>query len=304
MNFLHGADPTIQPGNWAALPLRIITGLIFIYYGVDKLFNNGQWTGMNANFFTAVGLPFPELNQMAIGALELGGGLALLAGFMVKFFGIQLAGSMIVAMITVGDFQLEGILFAMAVAIFLLGAGPLSLDRVLGALRLPRPLQRLCLADANPFWGPAGWGALPLRVALGLISSGLGIAQLFVDSPSTGIHASTLTITVGAMLLIGGVLVLAGLLTKPAALIVFLALLIGAGSDGTLGALPGALIDFVTKGTTSTLASYFVLLPLLLSALSLIMLGAGPLSVDYGVQRTLARRPNRLDSDPAVSYGT
>src|SRR3954467_13156263 len=155
--------PTIQPGNWAALPLRLVGGLIFAYYGYDKLFNGAQATGMDAGFFRDLGIPFPELNVVLIGLLELFGGLALVAGSFTKVFAFFMVGNMVVAMLTAHDYPFEGTLCVISLALVLLGGGPASLDNVLRHLgALPRPLRTFfgAMADAAP--RDAGWGATPL----------------------------------------------------------------------------------------------------------------------------------------------
>ena len=126
-----GAVPLVQPGSWSALPLRLVTGLIFIAYGADKLFNNSANFGMNAAFFQALGIPFPDFQVVFIGALEFFGGIALIVGLFSKVFGLLLTINMIVALLTSGNYYLEGPMAAMSLSIFLQGAGPLSLDYLL-----------------------------------------------------------------------------------------------------------------------------------------------------------------------------
>src|SRR5437773_895126 len=88
--FTRGADPMFASAGWAAVPLRIITGVIFVWYGFDKLFQNGEGTGTGLALFRSLGIPFPEFQVVAIGSLELVGGLALLAGVLTKLWAFLL----------------------------------------------------------------------------------------------------------------------------------------------------------------------------------------------------------------------
>ncbi len=279
-NLSQGAEPTIRPGNWAALPLRLVSGLIFAYYGADKLFLNAQYTGMDASFFAALGIPFPELNVVLIGALEFFGGLALVGGFLTKLFAFLMIGNMGVAMLTSQNFIIEGPLFAMAVALLLYGAGPLSLDALLGRSRLPG--HGIFNANAVLTARPAGWGSLPLRVATSLVFLSWGLDKL-LGSATPG----TVDLVAGGIALVSAGMLVAGLLTKPFAL---------------LSLIP-VLIDIAGQGTLDVRA-YFVDAPMLAMLLAIFLAGAGPFSLDYVVGATLGRsRSDTTAADPAINYG-
>lgn len=278
----QGAAPTIRPGNWAALPLRVISGLIFAYYGADKLFLNTQNTGMDSSFFAALGIPFPELNVVLIGALEFFGGLALVAGSFTKLFAFLMIGNMGVALITSQNFIIEGPLFAIAVALLLYGAGPLSLDALLARSRLPALLRGVFNANVVPTLRPDGWGSLPLRLAVSLVFLSWGLGKLL----STPTPAST-DMVLGALELICAGMLVAGLLTKPFAL---------------LGLIP-VLVDIAAQGTTDVRA-YFVNGPLLAMLVAIFLSGAGPFSLDYVVGATLGRsRIDNATADAPIPYG-
>jgi putative oxidoreductase len=282
--FTRGAEPTIQPGNWAALPLRIVAGLIFIYYGADKLFLNSVNTGMDANFFRAIGIPFPELNVVMIGMLEFFGGLALLGGLLTKLFAFFQMMNMLVALITSGNYILEGPLFLMAMALILFGGGPLSLDAILGRMRLPNWLGRLFRANASPTLGAASWGSTPLRLGAGLVFLGYGLSNTF------GSSAGTTDVIVGVLELLGGLAILAGVGTKPFALLLAL---IAAGILATR--IAPAAFNIQTYIQEATL---FCVLGM---ALAIVIAGAGPVSVDY-VLGAAGRNHTEPDRDPVISY--
>ncbi len=66
---------------------RLMIGLPFAMSGLGKLASYGATTGM----ISAVGLPFPPLAFAVAVAVELGGGLLLIAGYRARFVAIALA---------------------------------------------------------------------------------------------------------------------------------------------------------------------------------------------------------------------
>ena len=279
-------EPSVRPGNWAALPLRLVVGFIFVLYGYDKLFNNSTAFYVGADLFRALGIPFPEANAFLIGLLELFGGLALMAGSFTKLFAFMLTGNMAVALLMVGNYVLEGPLCFISLALVLSGAGPLSLDRVFSTLsRLPRPLRTFFAAMADSWPRPAGWAATPLRLIIGLIAVSSGLNRAF----STG--ASEMNMVLGIVMVIGGIALLAGALTKPFALVLLII----------------ALLDLVMGGfSTSSFLAFIVPLMTpglaLVTLLGIILLGPGPLSVDYAAGSALRTRSDLSTADPAVDY--
>jgi putative oxidoreductase len=280
-------EPSVRPGNWAALPLRLMVGLVFVFYGFDKLFNNNTIFYMGPDFFRALGIPFPEVNVVMIGALEFFGGLALMAGSFTKLFAFMMFGNMAVAMLTAGNYYFEGPLGFISLALVLSGAGPLSLDRILSTQpRLPRPLRTFFAAMADPWPRPVGWAATPLRLIMGLIFVASGMTRAF----SAG--ATELNMVLGIVAALGGVALLAGVLTKPFALVL---LVIALFDLFTAGFNTGNLLTLVTNLFTP--GTWIVAL------LGIILLGPGPLSVDYASSAALRSRSDMSTADPAVDYG-
>jgi len=120
------------------LLLRLGLGTVFIMHGWQKLFVIGH-TGLTG-FFAGAGIPFPALSAAIATAVELVGGVALIAGLGTRIAGVLLAFTMLVAVTTVhlanGFFLPNGYEFALTLllansALALTGAGRLSLDATL-----------------------------------------------------------------------------------------------------------------------------------------------------------------------------
>jgi putative oxidoreductase len=119
----------------ALLLLRCGLGIVFIYHGWPKLFGDSQGV---LQFFANLG--FPSWMAYVVGVVELFGGALLIAGLFTRVAGLLLAGEMAVAIwkvhlgkgvLAVDQYQFP---LALAVAAFLLatvGAGAISLDRVI-----------------------------------------------------------------------------------------------------------------------------------------------------------------------------
>ena len=132
--------------RWLAILLRLYAGVIFVQYGYDKLLGGNVRYAMDAQFFQAVGVPFPELTQVLIGLLELVGGLALIAGLFTRVFGFLLACNMVVATLTVGNTSAELPLLICCALLVWTGGGMLSLDQLIDR-RLGTSAARVDTAD-------------------------------------------------------------------------------------------------------------------------------------------------------------
>jgi putative oxidoreductase len=135
----------------APLLTRLVIGQAFFFTGRGKLahFEN------TVNFFTELGIPFPQLNAAFVSRLEFYGGMALIVGLLTRLVALGLASSMVVALMTAdkahfldalfgrGDATLTDITsfvyLIFLVWLVLFGPGLLSLDTLLcRALGLPR----------------------------------------------------------------------------------------------------------------------------------------------------------------------
>jgi len=132
--------------TWGTTLLRIAVGLVFLAHGAQKLFVMTP-DGL-AGFFGQIGIPFPLLNAYFVIAVEVLGGIALIAGLGTRIVGALFAAVMVVAFATVhaanGFFLPNGyefvlVLFAASITLVLQGAGAFALDNVLSERRAPRP---------------------------------------------------------------------------------------------------------------------------------------------------------------------
>ncbi len=82
----------------ALLALRLLAGGVFVIFGLGKFVNHASELAS----FRAYGLPAPEVFVIAIGVIELIGGVLLIAGLLVRPAALVLAGDMIGAIIVSG----------------------------------------------------------------------------------------------------------------------------------------------------------------------------------------------------------
>lgn len=129
--------------TWAALPLRIALGIVFIGHGLQKVF--GMWGGPGLDRFTSNPAPFSwmqpaSLWMSAAAFAELVGGVLVLLGFLTRLGALMILPVMLVAVFAVhwGAFFMSarGIEYAftlslVAVALLVLGGGRASVDEML-----------------------------------------------------------------------------------------------------------------------------------------------------------------------------
>lgn len=128
--------------DWAAVPLRIALGIIFIDAGLGK-FRRG--IGGFSGWLESLGIPLARFAGPGVASLELVGGALLIVGLMVPWVAIPLALNMVVAT-WVNKFkegapfqgssdqqgyELDVLMVFACVALVLLGAGNVSLDSVI-----------------------------------------------------------------------------------------------------------------------------------------------------------------------------
>lgn len=122
--------------RWGMVPLRIVVAAVFLMHGGQKLFVwglSGTTGGM-----TQMGIPLPGLAAVVVTFVELLGGLAILTGFLTRWAGVLLAIDMAVAILKVrlgagflGGYELELLLLGAALTLAAVGAGGVSIDRLL-----------------------------------------------------------------------------------------------------------------------------------------------------------------------------
>jgi putative oxidoreductase len=148
---------TVRPGlaRWAVVPLRLIVGYGFMQHGYAKL---ARGPGQFAGVLHTLGVPAPELSARVTIAVELLGGLAVLAGVLVPLVSVPLAAILLVAMckvhlaygfnsvklLAVTDagpqfgrpgYEVTLLYLGCLAAIVLGGSGPCSVDGVLARRR-------------------------------------------------------------------------------------------------------------------------------------------------------------------------
>ena len=140
------------------LALRVGLGGTLVAHGAQKLFGwfGGRGLEQTGATFERLGFRPGNLNAIAAGLGEAGGGALLAAGLGTPGAAAAVAGTMIVASSThiehgffnsKGGFEYPAVLGLSAAALALTGPGTLSLDHLLGH-RLNRSWMRLALVGA------------------------------------------------------------------------------------------------------------------------------------------------------------
>lgn len=121
---------------WGLTVLRVVTGLIFLIHGWQKItmFGLAGFTG----FLTQLGVPGASVAAVVVIAVELLGGLALILGLGTRYVTIPLAITALVALLTVhlpagffasdGGYEFVLLLLVACVTLALSGGGALALD--------------------------------------------------------------------------------------------------------------------------------------------------------------------------------
>lgn len=127
------SSPMSRISDIVTLLARMVVGVVFIAHGLPKAADFG---GTVAGF-GALGIPLPEAAAVTAVVIEVGGGAALIAGFLLPLTGVALAGMMGGAYYfahvgdpLVGGYEFLLVLAASALALGFSG-GRYSLDRLL-----------------------------------------------------------------------------------------------------------------------------------------------------------------------------
>ena len=137
--------PSTVTRDLALLVLRVALGAIFIAHGGQKLF----WFGIagTTESFAQMGVVLPAVTAPAVSAMELFGGLALVAGLFTRLaaagVAVVMLGAMLIVHLPAGFFLPNGLEFALmnfaaALALALMGGGTYSVDGKRAAARRQR----------------------------------------------------------------------------------------------------------------------------------------------------------------------
>ncbi|WP_224390699.1 DoxX family protein [Pseudonocardia sp. ICBG1293] len=128
----------------ALLLVRLLVGTVLVAHGLQKL---GGGVGGVADGFAGMGIPLPTVSALFVIAVELGGGVLLLAGAATTVAGlavvVAMAGAYLFAHLGVnpfvssGGWELVGVIAAVALALAAAGPGRWSVDALLAARRAP-----------------------------------------------------------------------------------------------------------------------------------------------------------------------
>jgi putative oxidoreductase len=125
---------------WGTTVLRVVLGLIFAAHGAQKFFVMGP--DALGGFFANIGIPFAALSAYIVIAVELLGGIAMVAGLGTRSVAALFSIVMLVAIATVhgaqgfflpNGYEFNLVLVAASVAVVLQGAGAFALDNLLGS---------------------------------------------------------------------------------------------------------------------------------------------------------------------------
>lgn len=193
--------------TWASLPIELVVGTVMFVHGLPKLANPAGFAER------AVG-GIPILLAYLVIAAEVGGGLLLLAGLLVRLSAFGVLCVMMVAVTQVhwatgltgpGGFEFALTILAAAIALLVVGPDPLSIDENAGAV-IYRSRESSFRRDSLDIGSPLVKAAAGLLLLAGLT---LPLARAYLGLPGgtsslvIAYAAGLASIVIGATLLAG-----------------------------------------------------------------------------------------------------
>lgn len=145
--------PALGPvSSLAPLVLRVVVGIVMAAHGYAKL---AAGPSGFAETLSGLGVPAPGFMAYVVTFTELGGGILLVFGLLTRLAGLAITINLVVATLLVKldvgliapmdaggtGYELDLTLIAGALALVLMGPGPISVDRAVGVER-PAVLRR------------------------------------------------------------------------------------------------------------------------------------------------------------------
>jgi putative oxidoreductase len=162
-----------QAPGLAALVLRLTVGTVLMAHGISKL---ERGIGAFADTVDSRGIPFPMITASATVTIEVAGGAMLLLGLLTRLWSalatLLMIGTTLVVKLDAGllgqpgqgsGMELDLLVMASALAITLVGPGPVSVDHAIGIDRAMRAARRASAAMSS---APAGSDAPNVTVRL------------------------------------------------------------------------------------------------------------------------------------------
>jgi putative oxidoreductase len=193
--------------TWAALPLELVVGTIFFAHGLEKL-------GNPAGFAEQALGGIPIFLAYLVIAAELGGGLLLLSGFLVRVGALSHLCVMAVAVSQVhwangltspGGFEFPLALLAVSIALLILGPDPLSIDDNVG-VSIYRSSDAAYRRESVDVGSPTVKAAGALLIIAGIL---LPVARAYLGIHE-GVFPLVITIIIGLASVAAGAALIGG----------------------------------------------------------------------------------------------
>jgi putative oxidoreductase len=193
--------------TWAALPLELVVGTIFFAHGLQKL---GNPPGFSERALGGI----PIFLTYLVIAAEFGGGLLLLSGFLVRLGALGHLFVMAVAvwqvhwdngLIGPGSFEFPLSLFAVSIALLILGPDPISIDDNVG-VSIYRSSDAAYRRESVDVGSPNVKAAGALLIIAGIL---LPLARTYLGIPE-GVFPLVITIIIGLASVAAGAALIGG----------------------------------------------------------------------------------------------